>query len=225
MMITPKLVEQNRNTSAAAPASAGSRGSVTVTNARTGLAPNVGRLTRTIIKTCHAAATTRTTTATLRNTCAARIGYSPDVTFKKLSGPSNTARKATPTTTVGNTNGTVTTTNRTRDPAKSTRATSQMIGAATTIVSSVDAAACPSVKPSNPQACVRSSDSPSDPPAASCRARLTRATSGHRKKTPRNTVGTTARAPRRSATATGPSPSATARATVRDCRRYKRAAC
>ena len=77
--MTPKDVNEKRNTSAAAAASAGrSSGSVTARSRATGPAPSVAASSqRRGSSRPHQAPTTRTTTATLKKTCAARIAATP----------------------------------------------------------------------------------------------------------------------------------------------------
>lgn len=96
----------------------------------------------------HAAPTTLTTTATLRKACAASTAHHPEPMCAKASGPSKTARNATPTTTVGKTNGTVTTTFSIIADAPRSLDDNQTMGAATRSASAVDAAAWASVTPS-----------------------------------------------------------------------------
>ncbi len=65
--------------------------------------------------------TVRTTTATLKNTWAASIGATPRCQCRNESGPPgrNSTRNAVATTTVGSTNGTITSARKTRLPANS----------------------------------------------------------------------------------------------------------
>lgn len=95
-------------------------------------------------------------------------GVRSSVTENQLStgppGPSS-ARNALPTTTVGSTNGTVTSARTSPLPGKSNRASRYVPGSATASVIPVDAAACQSVN----QSTCSSSGSPSTPSAAPSR--------------------------------------------------------
>ena len=101
----PNEVNEKRNTIEAADASAGaSSGSVTSRKLRTGLAPSVAAASETRGSSpAQKVPTMRTTTATLKKTCAIRIATQP-----RSSPSGSTARNASATTTVGRTNGTVT---------------------------------------------------------------------------------------------------------------------
>src|SRR5581483_7787159 len=99
----PKEVKQKRNTSAEAAAREGlSAGSVSSRKRLSGEAPSVAAASqRRGSSLLQAAPTTRATTATLKNTCASRIGTTP-----RSRPEGSSARKAVATTTVGSTNGT-----------------------------------------------------------------------------------------------------------------------
>ena len=107
---TPKPVAQKRKTTAAAETTAGrSAGSVTVVSTWSGEAPSAdaasaGRRSR----VSQAVPTVRITTATLKKTKPIRIATGLPSRWRKPSGPDSatSSRIATPTTTVGSTNGT-----------------------------------------------------------------------------------------------------------------------
>ena len=89
--------------------------------------------------------TTRTTTATLKMTCAMRIAQMDWSRFTRpSSSPSreNVVRSAAPITTVGMTNGTITSARTSARPRKSLRATAHAAGSPAASVSNVDTAAC-----------------------------------------------------------------------------------
>ena len=110
MSTIPNAVAQNRNTTLAAETIAGrSAGRVTVRNTCHGVAPRVaaawpGRGS----SDSQAAPTTRITTATLKNTSPATMATAVSSRPRNPSGPAapSSCRNATPTTTVGSTNGT-----------------------------------------------------------------------------------------------------------------------
>ncbi|OSY51888.1 hypothetical protein BG846_02436 [Streptomyces fradiae ATCC 10745 = DSM 40063] len=86
-----------------------------------------------------------------------------------------------PTTTVGSTNGTVTTARSTRLPGKSKRARTYAPGSATSRVSAVDASACQVVNHSTSRMSGRVSTSPSRPrrqPSSPLRPRPTMVATG-----------------------------------------------
>src|SRR3954466_6252924 len=143
MRTTPKLVAQNRNTTAAADAIAGaSAGSVTDRNARHGDAPSARAAA--VVRgssRAHSPATVRATTATLKKALASTIGSTPP------SGHS--ARNASPTTTVGSTNGTITAARTNPVPATLQRASRNATGKPVSSANTVDAAAWPRVNPTS----------------------------------------------------------------------------
>ena len=127
MTITPKLVRQNRNTTIAAAATAGATpGSTTRRAAPDGRrrpaggprAPGRGR------PRPSAAPTVRSTTARLKQRCAARIAHHVPRASTRPRGPSNEANAA-PITTVGSTNGTVATVRRSARPRNGTACSTQ----------------------------------------------------------------------------------------------------
>ncbi len=132
----------------AAAAMAGrSRGSVTSRKARHRDAPNVRAASSSRgSRLPHSPPTVRTTTATLKKAWAIRINQMEPrrSTPSAPPGPSR-ARKATPTTTVGSTNGTISRAHSTRLPGNSNRPNSAAMGRATTRVTRVDAVASHSV--------------------------------------------------------------------------------
>ena len=109
MSTTPKAVAQNRKTTLAAETIAGrSAGSVTVRSTCAGVAPraaaaSAGRGS----SDSQAPPTTRITTEALKNTSPAMIATGVPSMPRNPSGPLSptSCRKATPTTTVGSTNG------------------------------------------------------------------------------------------------------------------------
>jgi hypothetical protein len=109
---TPKAVAQNRKTTDAADATAGaSDGSVTVRNTLAGPAPrDAAACSVRGSSRSHSPPTVRTTTDTLKKTRATTIPASDSSSPRNPSTPAgaNRVRNATPTTTVGSTNGTVT---------------------------------------------------------------------------------------------------------------------
>ena len=121
----PNDVAQNRNTTLAADTSAGrSAGSVTVRNTWRGLAPSAaaasaGRASR----DSQLAPTARITTATLKKMRPATIATGVPSRPTKPSGPASPSswRNATPTTTVGSTNGTRSNARISPRPRKSSR--------------------------------------------------------------------------------------------------------
>src|SRR4051812_5845700 len=145
----PNDVNENRKTIEAAAAIDGaSSGNVVVRNARHRDAPSTRAASVVRGSICSQnVPTVRTTTATLKNTCASRIGATPRSQPSAPSSPPrcNNAMNAIATTTVGSTNGTSTITRSQRRPGKSQRATTYVHGHATTNVSTVDTAACHSV--------------------------------------------------------------------------------
>ena len=116
----PKAVAQKRNTTVAADTIAGrNAGSVTVRSTCVGVAPkaaaaSAGRGSR----PSQAPPTTRITTAALKNTSPAMIAAGVPSRPRKPSGPLSPSswRKATPTTTVGSTNGASMAARSTRPP-------------------------------------------------------------------------------------------------------------
>lgn len=107
----PNEVEQKRNTRAAADARAGARaGSVTVHQARIRPAPiTLAAIAELSSSRAQKLPTVRATTATFGNTRASTSTVSVRSRPSHSSGPAgpNSAEKATPTTTVGSTKGTV----------------------------------------------------------------------------------------------------------------------
>ena len=109
MSTTPNDVAQKRNTTVAADTIAGRRaGSVTVRSTWAGVAPraaaaSAGRGS----SDSQAPPTTRITTEALKNTSPAMIATAEPSKPRKPSGPLSpiSCRNATPTTTVGSTNG------------------------------------------------------------------------------------------------------------------------
>src|SRR5262249_57550344 len=95
-----------RKTTGGVAASAGEGGGTTISRNRLhGLAPSVaGASDRRGSSVAQNVPTTRTTTATLKNACATRIGAHP-----RWIGAGRIAMNASATTTVGSTNGTTTT--------------------------------------------------------------------------------------------------------------------
>ena len=193
---TPNDVKQNRNTIDDAAATAGhSRGHVTHRKAWAGDAPRT--------RACSTARgsspsqkvpTVRSTTATLKNTWAARIA--PAVRVRR-NGPSssprrsNRAKNAPPTTTVGSTNGTVAAARSNDRPRNRRRASRWAPGRATATVSTVEATACHRVNQATPRNDDRPGNSTSRfrPSAPSPRTRID--PTGYKKKTPRKAAGTT----------------------------------
>ena len=91
--------------------------------------------------------TVRTTTLTLKNASAATIATALPSSPSPPSGPEGAIswRKATPTTTVGSTNGTTTTARSRSRPGKRSRCRTYAVGSPSTSDSSVPAAADQSV--------------------------------------------------------------------------------
>ena len=116
---------------------------VTSTNARHREAPNVRAASSSRgSRLPHRPPTVRTTTATLKNAWAIRMSQMEPrrSTPSAPPGPSR-ARNATPTTTVGSTNGTISRAHSTRLPGNSNRPNRAAMGNATTSVTTVEAVA------------------------------------------------------------------------------------
>ncbi len=169
MSTTPKDVNEKRKTSAAAAASAGrSSGSVTAESRAAGPAPSVAASShKRGSSRPHQAPTTRTTTATLKKTCAARIAATP------RSWPAGSrSRNAVATTTVGSTKGTRTSALASARPGKSNRARTQASGSPSSSVRTVETAACQTVNHSTRSVASEASTSVGRPPSPSPRARI-----------------------------------------------------
>ncbi len=107
---------------AAAMIDGASNGNVTRRNARAREAPSIRAASaRRGSKFDQNPPTVRTTTATLKNTCAISMGATPLCQCRNESGPPgrSNARNAVATTTVGRTNGTVTNARNARRPGNS----------------------------------------------------------------------------------------------------------
>src|ERR1044072_5060489 len=135
MRTTPKLVAQNKNTPAAAdPIAGASAGSVTDVNARAGEAPSDRAASVARRSSCdHSPATVRATTATLKKLSASTTANTPP------SGSS--VRNASPTTTVGSTNGPRSAPATSAGPGSEVRASRYATGRPATSATGVDAAA------------------------------------------------------------------------------------
>ena len=215
----PNADAQNRNTSAALAAIAGaSWGSVTVRNARHGEAPRVRAASVWRGSSAfHSAPTWRTTTDTLKKTMASTTAVVVWSSPVKPSGPpgASRARNATPTTTVGSTNGTSTRARSTARPGTRRRCSTNAVGRPSATETTVPAAAIPSVWPRmrhvrsrarvSPKA-VRST-APVNASASPPIPRQSMAATGHAKKTSRKATGRTAATSHH-----GPSPSPRPRA-------------
>ena len=131
---TPNDVKVNRNTSVAALTIAGrASGTKTRVTRRQLRAPSSSAASSSCESiAAQAAPTTRTTTAMLKNTWAARIAATDP------GSPVN----AIPTTTVGSTNGTSTSASSACRPRNENREVTNAIGNPTAIVSAVETAAC-----------------------------------------------------------------------------------
>ena len=142
MRITPNEVKQKRNTIAPAAASDGaSSGSVIVRNRRIGPAPSVEPTSqRRPSSVPQNEPTTRTTTARLKKTCAARIAQ---IVWSSDGG--STSTNAVATTSVGRTNGTSTASSSAVRPRNVKRESAQASGRPAVIVTTVDTAACQNV--------------------------------------------------------------------------------
>jgi hypothetical protein len=139
MSTTPNDVKVNRKTIESAAAIDGPRmGSVVRRNAVSGEAPSERAASTTPLSSLdQTPPTVRTTTATLKKTCAARI--------PQMLSDSPSATNADPTTTVGSTNGTVTSARTRERPGNEKWDTTAVSGIATKKVSSVETVACHSV--------------------------------------------------------------------------------
>ena len=137
----PNAVAQKRKTTLAAERMAGrSAGRVTVRSTWRGVAPRAAAAcSRRGSRPSHQGPTVRTTTDTLKKTSAARIAVGVPSSPSPPSGPddASSVRKATPTTTVGSTNGTVTSPRSSDRPGRSTRWSRCAIGSPSTSVASV----------------------------------------------------------------------------------------
>src|SRR5690606_7298869 len=126
------------------------------------------------------------------------------------SGPPCTSsdRNATPTTTVGSTNGTVTSARTTRRPGNRHRYSTYAPGTPSSTENAVPSTACHSVSPRirHVRGWEKTSANPdrSSPPSSPTNPRATSVTTGHAKNTPRNTNGTAAARPHRAARPTPP---------------------
>ena len=180
-------MKQKRNTIEAAAASAGARsGTVSRSERATGPAPRVAAASQSRWSSpAQNAPTTRTTTATLKNTCARRIAHTDRST------PSGSrATNAVATTIVGSTNGTSTSASTTDRPRKEKRASAQASGSPASSVRAVETVACQSVNHAISrvdEAVNTSTGTSSEPSTTRLRRRI--ATSGHAKKTARNATG------------------------------------
>ena len=184
--MTPNDVKQNRKTIDPAATMAGRRaGSVTATKVRTGPAPRLRAASSSRGSSPRQLApTTRTTTATLKKTCATTIAVSDPVI------PSE--RNAVPTTTVGRTNGIVSSATTAARPRNRNRLRTAVAGSATMRVAAVESAACtmvnhttwrrPGSRPTSAREWSRI-----DPSVHKPRARI--APTGQRKNTARNVNG------------------------------------
>ena len=137
----PKAVAQKRKTTLAAPTIAGrSAGSVTVRSTCQGEAPRAaaawpGRGS----SDSHATPTVRTTTATLKKTSPQTIATGVPSRPRKPSGPPSPSswRNATPTTTVGSTNGTSSAARTAARPGSASRCRAYAAGRPSTTASTV----------------------------------------------------------------------------------------
>ena len=190
MTITPNDVKQKRNTIDAAEASAGARsGRVSRSRRCAPDAPSVAAAShRRRSSPAQNAPTTRTTTATLKKTCASRIAHTDRST---PSGRS--AMNAVATTTVGRTNGTSTNASTTERPRKRNRDSAHASGRPAASVSAVETVACQRVNHSTSRVrpLVTTPQGTSSRPSTT-RLRRRIATSGHAKKSARKAIGTAA---------------------------------
>src|SRR5690606_31391118 len=182
MSTTPKLVAQNRNTTAAAEDTAGNNaGRVTVENARQRDAPRDRAASSTRGSSCdHSPPTVRATTAMLKKALATTMLSTPP------SGHS--ARNASPTTTVGSTNGTRTNVRTTVMPGSRTRANRNASGNPASTATTVAASACATVNPASRH--VDASTRVSTTPPSATPNRMIAAT-GQAKNNPRKAKGRT----------------------------------
>ena len=125
MSTTPNDVAQNRNSTLAAETSAGrSDGKVTVRNTWAGVAPSAAAASPGLGSSdSQVVPTARITTATLKKVRPAMIATGVPSRPRKPSGPDSptSSRNATPTTTVGSTNGTSSSARMTLRKGKSSR--------------------------------------------------------------------------------------------------------
>ena len=150
----PNAVAQKRKTTLAAPTIAGrSAGSVTVRSTCHGDAPSAaaawpGRGS----SDSHATPTVRTTTATLKKTSPQMIATGVPSRPRKPSGPPSPSswRKATPTTTVGSTNGTSSAARTAARPGSASRCRAYAAGSPRTTDSSVATPERPHREPRDP---------------------------------------------------------------------------
>ncbi len=138
---TPNAVAQNRNTTLAADTTPGSRaGRVTVRRTCHGLAPSAAAASsRRGSSDSQKEPTVRTTTLTLKKTRAATIAAAVPSSRIPPRGPPGAIswRKATPTTTVGSTNGTTTRARSRSRPGKRRRWSTNATGRPSTTETSV----------------------------------------------------------------------------------------
>ena len=137
----PNAVEQKRKTTVAAPTTAGSRaGSVTVRKTCNGLAPSAAAAcSRRGSRLSQNDPTVRTTTETLKKTSAATIAAAVPSRCSPPSQPDGTTSwlNATPTTTVGSTNGTTTSARSRPRPGNDSRCRTKARGSPASSVTSV----------------------------------------------------------------------------------------
>jgi hypothetical protein len=195
MSTVPNDVRVNRKTMDEAAAIAGRRS---------------GRVTR--LNVCHAdvpserAASSRrgsrwlqtpptilTTTATLKNTWAARMAHTvPCRSMPSTPDGPASARNAAPTTTVGSTNGTVAIARASVRPGKSNLASTQVAGIANSTVRTVEATACHKVNQTTPRRPPSVRTRPTAPLSSVSPVAMIDAT-GHTKKASRKRAGAAAR--------------------------------
>src|SRR3954462_224930 len=129
---TPNDVAQNRNTTLAADTIPGtSAGNVTVRNTCHGLAPSTAAASsRRVSMASQKAPTVRTTTLMLKKTSAPTTAGAAPSSPSEPSGPDGAIswRNATPTTTVGSTNGTTTSARSRARPGKRRRGSTNATG-------------------------------------------------------------------------------------------------
>ena len=197
---TPNAVAQNRKTTLAAETIVGrSAGSVTVRNTCAGEAPSAAAASpgrRSSVS--QAAPTVRITTATLKNTRPARIATGVPSKPRNPSGPASpsSCRNATPTTTVGSTNGTSSAARTTDRNGNASRCSAYAAGSPSSTDSAVATAEVHSVNHTTRPTRGRPSTSTTAPGSKTPSGQKPRPSipaTGSTKKTPRTSSGSAAR--------------------------------
>src|SRR3954470_18277771 len=197
----PNDVAQNKKTTLAADTMPGiSAGSVTVRNTCTGDAPSAAAASsRLRSRPSHSDPTVRTTTARLKNTIAATIAAGVPSSLSDPSGPDGArrVRNATPTTTVGITNGTSRNARSPRLPGRRSRWSTKAAGIPSSTVTAVATPADQTVNHST--RCTRprprtSTTAPGSNEPSEKNPRPTIPATGSTKKTPSTSTGRAASA-------------------------------